>query len=144
MVYTDEAWKRHSSDVSIWKGCMQCPTDIARYVDAFTRKRQQDTEEVQDWILNELHSQMHLVKEACNAIRHYDPTRLKEAYRVIQAVRQLLQHKNTITYISSDTDKYDEFRLVHQLYYGGCDSIGRFETDIDTFLQFLEDNVASL
>ena len=87
---------------------------------------------------------MHFVKEACNAIRHYDPTRLKEAYRVIQAVRQLLQHKNTITYISSDTDKYDEFRLVHQLYYGGCDSIGRFETDIDTFLQFLEDNAASL
>ena len=116
-VHTTEAWKEHSSDVDIWKGYMQCQTDIARYVHESTKQRHQDSVEVQNWILNVLNLKMYLVKEACNEIHYYDPTRLKEAYKVIQAVSQLIQNKNTAAYVSSDADKYVEFRLVHQLHY---------------------------
>ncbi len=92
--------------VGLWRACMQDPTDISRNVDEFTKKRQKEVEEVEGWIVNELHLEMHLVKKKC----------------------------------SSDIDKYVEFRLVHQLYNGGCDSIGRFDAVVGTFLQLLEDS----
>jgi hypothetical protein len=66
---------------------MKCPTEISRHVDEFTKKRRKDIEEVQGWILNELDLEMHLVKEKCNVIRYYDPTQLKEAYKLIRAAR---------------------------------------------------------
>jgi hypothetical protein len=93
---------------------MECPTDMTRYVHESTKQRQKDSEEVQNWILNVLNLKMHLVKETYNTIRYYNPTRLKEVYKVIQSVRQLIQNKNTGGYVSSDPDKYVEFRLVHQ------------------------------
>ena len=39
--------------------------------------------------------------------------------------------------MSSESDKYDTFRLVHQLVYGGCDSIERLENVIDVSLDLL-------
>jgi hypothetical protein len=80
------------------------------------------------------------LKKKCNAIRYYDPTQLKEAYRIVRAGGELLQTKNTVVYTSSDIDKYFEFRLVHQLYNGGCDSMGRFAAVVDTFLKLLADS----
>jgi len=115
-------------------------TDIGRYIDEFTQKKETDIEEVQDWIMKELHLDMDLVKKGCNAIRHYDPTQLKEAYKLIQEVRQLLQTKSTTTYASSENDKYVEFRLVHQLCNGGHGSIRRFKSGIETFFELLDEN----
>ena len=94
-VHSEEVWKRHSSDVSIWRGCMKCPTDIVRYVDEFTRKRQQDTEEVQGWILNELHLQMHLVKETCNpSLRSHTSERSVQGYSNSQSDTTTQEHQH--------------------------------------------------
>ncbi len=108
-------------------------------MDEFTIKRTGDIQEVERWIKDDLQLNIAEVKQWCNSIRHFDPEELKKAHVVLQKVSGILKASSTGQYVSSDSDEYDAFRLVHQLVYGGCESIDRLQNVIDVFLDILSE-----